>query len=188
MDGMRYDNLVRLKTVPDVLETVQDWPEKSQHQLKKLVHKYGMPHEVTERAVRWWYNGSWKHTTVYRQGTPHQFPSAHVDVVKQTVDYIVPEHKSNDLLEFNGSLLIDSTRGELAAFCQSEEMNILLLNLAHDIATGISSVEQAKQRLGRVSHMLRMRWPEPYTQALRFQIDVRQIETMRRGVGESPAR
>lgn len=39
----------------------------------------------------------------------------------------------SELVRFDGSVIIDRTAGEVAARCDMEAMNILTLNLVHDI-------------------------------------------------------
>jgi hypothetical protein len=56
----------------------------------------------------------------------------------------VPPEKVDELVQFDGSLLIDRTRGELSARCDSEEANILALNLAHEIIAGARDVKSAR--------------------------------------------
>lgn len=47
--------------------------------------------------------------------------------------------------EYDGSLWYHRPRGELAAQCDTKEMNILALNVAHDIVTGRRMVADARR-------------------------------------------
>jgi hypothetical protein len=45
---------------------------------------------------------------------------------------------------FDGSILVDRTRGEVAARCDSEAANVLGLNMVHELVTGKRTVEEAR--------------------------------------------
>jgi hypothetical protein len=45
---------------------------------------------------------------------------------------------------FDGSILVDRTRGEVAARCDSEAANVLGMNMVHELVTGKRSVEEAR--------------------------------------------
>jgi hypothetical protein len=84
------------------------------------------------------------------------------------VDYRVPEKKVADLIAYDGSILVDRTRGELSVHCNSEEMNIITLNIAHDIVTGERTVEEAMAYHAQVVEGMFIHEPETYPQKLRF--------------------
>jgi len=111
----------------------------------------------------------WKRIVVYRDGTPHNFPRPHLDLLEQTVDYRVPLNKHDELAAFDGSILIDRTRGEISVRCNSEEINKLVLNLAHDIVMNRRSVAEARNIYAKTVRAIRMNWPAPYAKALQFE-------------------
>ena len=84
-----------------------------------------------------------------KEVTRHVFPAPHPDVLAGTIKYEVPENKFDDLARFDGSISVDRTRGLMTARCDSDEHNLLALNLAHDIITGKRSVEGARAFYGR---------------------------------------
>jgi hypothetical protein len=151
-----------------VHDHLQGWPPKTVALAVTLVEKYGKPEDVAARRITWYGNGPWKRTALLREGVPHNFPQPHQDILEQTVDYRVPAKKVADLLAYDGSLLIDRTRGELSVHCNTEEMNILTLNIAHDVATGERSVEQALAYHAQVVEGIYIHEPETYPQKLRF--------------------
>lgn len=53
--------------------------------------------------------------------------------------------KFDELAEYDGSVVVERTKGEIAARCDKEEANFLALNLANEIATGKRSVEDARK-------------------------------------------
>ncbi len=149
-------------------QNLAGWPPKTIALAVELLEKYGDPNEATPTQVTWYRNGPWKRTVLRKEGTPHNFPKPHVDVLEQTVDYPVPVDRVADLLKYNGSLLVDRTRGELSAHCDSEQQNTIALNIANDIVKGERNVEQALAYHAQIIVGLRDREPETYPQKLRF--------------------
>ncbi len=148
---------------------LKDWPVDRQVLAAHLVTRYGEPQEVSSRSLAWYDNGPWKRTILYKDGDLHNFPLAHRDVLWQTLNYKVPLNKVVALMTYDGSILIDRTRGEITAHCDSEEANTLILNIAHTIITGENTVEQALAYHGQVVEGMRIHEPEEYPQKLLFQ-------------------
>src|SRR4028118_1562693 len=92
-----------------------------------------------------WYNsGPWKRTICYRDEVPHHFPNPHSDVVECVIDYRVPPEMFSELAHFDGSVIVERTKGEVSARCDMEAANFLALNLMHKIVTGELNAEQAR--------------------------------------------
>ena len=119
------------------------------------------------RSFYWHYPGVWKRTEVVNEEIPHNFPLPHTDMLLQAIDYPVPPGIFDELAAYDGSVIAERTKGELAARCDREEANFLALNLAHDIVTGIRSADQARQFYLEV---MREQKPAEYLQGLRFQV------------------
>jgi hypothetical protein len=151
-----------------VHDHLQGWPPKTVALAVVLVEKYGRPEDAGARRITWYDNGPWKRTSLLREAPLHNFPLPHEDVLEQTVDYKVPPKKVADLLSYDGSLVVDRTRGELTVHCNSEEMNILTLNIADDIVKGERSLEQAMAFHAQVIEGMFIHEPETYPQKLRF--------------------
>ncbi len=151
-----------------VQKNLEGWPPKTVALAVELVKKYGEPGETTPRRLTWFHNGPWKRTALLKEGIAHKFPKPHEDVLEQTVDYRVPTEKVGDLLKYNGSIVVDRTRGELSAHCDSEQQNTITLNIADDIVKGERDVEQALAYHAQIIVGLRDGEPETYPQKLRF--------------------
>lgn len=149
-------------------KNLEGWPPKTIALAVDLIKKYGEPNEATPHQIAWYQNAPWKRTILFKEGTPHKFPKTHEDVLEQTVDYRVPLEKVADLLKYNGSLVIDRTRGELSAHCDSEQQNLITLNIANDIVKGDRDVDQALAYHAQIIVGLRDHDPEKYPQKLRF--------------------
>lgn len=160
--------LVVLPLARQIPASMGYWSASSRRATGQVVAQYGLPDEATDYHLTWHYNSPWKRTTVYRSGPYHHFPRPHFDVLAQTVDYRVPPEAIVPLARFTGSLAVDIAREELTAHCDSEEMNRMILNLAHDIVAGQHTPEQAQVLLRSMIAGLRLHWPEEYAHTLHF--------------------
>lgn len=144
------------------------WPATPQEVARKTMTKYGPPNEATPTMLVWHNNGPWKRTIVYRDEIPHHFPKPHTDLLEQFIDYQVPLGKYDDLARFDGSVIVERTKGEISARCDKEEMNLLAVNLANDVATGRRSVDEARRFYAdTVMQTMKGEIP-PYVQGLQF--------------------
>jgi hypothetical protein len=144
------------------------WPQRTQRLGAQLVTKYGPPTEVAERQVTWYGNGPWKRTTLYKEEVAHNFANAHQDVLEQTVSYRVPPEKIALIAQFNGSVVVNRTRGEISSTSDSEDTNFLALNVADDIAKGERDVERAQTYYAQLIRAKMIKEPERDLQALHF--------------------
>lgn len=130
-------------------KTVESWPESSRSAIQSLTSKYGLPTSVTDEMVVWNNTSPFKRSVVYKEEINHQFPIQHSDVLMQTLDYRVPLDKVSELSRFDGSLIIDRTKGELSSRNDREELNILAFNLADKIVRGEMTVEKARREYSK---------------------------------------
>lgn len=148
---------------------IKDWPEKSQEAAQRVVEKYGAPEEACESRLTWYNNGPWKRTEVFRDPIPHNWPMEHHDMVESFLDYRVPPSVCSDLARFDGSVMVERTKGEISARCEAEEANYLAINLAHDIIRGDRSVEDARAEYARNMAQKQKGEMSPYMQRLLFE-------------------
>lgn len=142
-------------TQMSVQDAISDWPKDHQERAQQLIDKYGQPQEATGSHLTWFGNTPWKRTTLYMTEHQHDFPKPHKDYLKQTIDYRVPPEKACDIAEFDGSVIIDRTAGELSARCDLEGANLLAINLTDQIVTGKTDVAQARKTYGEnISKMM----------------------------------
>jgi hypothetical protein len=125
-------------------EIVKTWPETARQAAEAMMDKYGAPDEASPSLLLWHHNGPWRRTIVYREEAQHNFPTPHRDVLEQFVSYRVPVEKFDDLAAFDGSVLVDRTKGLMSARCAGEGGNFLALNLAHEIVQGTKDVATAR--------------------------------------------
>lgn len=149
---------------------IADWPATPKEVAQKTIEKYGEPDGVTKDMLVWTDNGPWKKTSVSREEIPHDFPVPHTDLMKQEIDYRVPADKFDDLARYDGSVIVERTKGTIAARCDKEEANFLALNLAHDIVTGKKTAEQAREAYAKDVKASMMGEKPAYMQKLQFSV------------------
>lgn len=146
------------------------WPAKQRETVMKMMSQYGQPDVMSEQMVAWFDKGPFIKTVITRKEVPHNFPMPHVDYLMQTVGYQVPTDKYDELAEYDGSVVAHRTRGELSAQCDVEAMNLLALNLAHDVATGKRTVQDARAFYAKTAMAFKQGdTSSPYTQGLMFE-------------------
>jgi hypothetical protein len=148
---------------------ITEWPEASKKATKFMMDKYGLPDGVTENTLVWTEVGPYTRSIVYKEEIPHHFPREHTDVLEHTINYKAPTSDTvGQIWDFDGSVILDRTKGEMSARCDREEANILALNLAHEIVQGERSVEEARIEYGRQITSMMDGNPSYYTKTLVF--------------------
>lgn len=153
-----------------VQRLIADWPPMSVKAAQQTLDKYGPPHEALASRLIWYNNGPWKRTIVYRDEVLHNFPAPHTDVIEQFIDYQVPVEKFGELAAFDGSVIVERTKGEVSARCDMEAANILALNLMHDIVTGKHSAAKAREIYSEVTGAYVLNQPAPYAEKFQFTV------------------
>ncbi len=151
-------------------EIIGMWPDVSREVAQTVMEKYGPPQEATASLLIWHKNGPWKRTILNRDVVPHDFPMPHPDLLEQFVAYQVPPDKFDELAQYDGSVIVERTKGEISARCDKEEMNLLAINLANDIVTGKRSVEEARQFYAETAMAFKNGQSDPYVEAFQFEV------------------
>ena len=151
-------------------QIIQDWPETAKMAAEAMIEKYGMPGEATPSLLIWYNNGPWKRTIVYKEEIDHDFPMPHKDVLEQVINYEVPPEKFDELAQYDGSVIVERTKGEISARCDKEGANFLALTLANDIVQGPKSVEEARQAYGENMMQMMQGNPPESVQKLTFNV------------------
>ncbi len=167
--GVQTQSVGRMD-VGSIQGMVASWPEASRMAAMDMMQKYGPPQEVTASMLMWRNNGPWKWTRVSRDTIPHNFPMPHPDLLEQAIDYQVPLGKYDDLARYDGSVIVERTKGQMSARCDKEGANFLALNLAHDVATGRKTVEAARSYYAAaMKRFMNTKQMDPYMQRIQFQ-------------------
>lgn len=96
--------------------------------------------------------------------------TVHTDFLTQVIKYRVPPDKFDDIAKFDGSILLDRTKGEAAARCDSESANVLGLNMVHEIATGKRSWEDARRISQESTVAYNLGRSAPYAERVLFEV------------------
>lgn len=146
----------------------EQWSAAARSAAEDMVAKYGRPDEVTGYRLIWHWRLPWKRIEVVNPGFVHQWPSPHMDVVSQTVPYRVPPGRFSALTFYDGSVYAERTAGELTARCGGEKMNLVALNLAHDVITKRRTTEQARREYARLAKLVGAGTVPAYAAGLQF--------------------
>lgn len=162
-----------VETIVD-MDTVQtlinDWNVMSKKAANSTIEQYGPPNEAIQSRLIWYNNGPWKRTIVFRDEIPHDFPQPHTDVIENFINYRVPPEMFSELAKFDGSIIVERTKGEVSSRCDMEAANILALNLMNDIVTGKVDAEKAREIHCEVTSAFILNRPAPYAEALQFDV------------------
>jgi hypothetical protein len=149
---------------------INGWPAMAKKTAEQMIQKYGPPNEAIPSRLIWYNNGPWKRTIAYRDEIPHNFPQPHSDTLENFIDYRVPAELFSELAKFDGSLVIERTKGEASARCDMEAANIFTLNLMHEIVTGKLTAEQAREKYSEQTAAFVMNRPAPYAEGFQFEV------------------
>jgi hypothetical protein len=147
---------------------LKTWPEEAREAAQLVVDTYGEPHEVTDSELIWHDVGAWKRIVAQRAFWQHDFPAPHTDSVESFVDYSVPPEMYTAIAQFDGSVMVERTTGEVSARCHDEQANNLALNLMHDLVSGDKTVEEARSYYAKEFLDARRNQPTPYMDRLNF--------------------
>lgn len=144
------------------------WPKESRDAAQLVLDQYGEPDEASESTLTWHEPGPWKRIVATKTYYRHDFPAPHTDSVESIIDYHVPPDKVTQIADFDGSVIVERTAGEVSARCHDEQANFLALNLMHDLVSGEKSVEEAREYYAKEFVDHRRKKPTPYMEQLRF--------------------
>jgi hypothetical protein len=74
------------------------------------------------------------------------------------------------LAKFDGSVVVERTKGEMSARRGGTSMNFVAVNLAHDILTQKRTIEEARSEYTRLDDAYKRGEKPPYTQNSQFEL------------------
>lgn len=160
---------------------LEDWPGPQKNVAKQMIAKYGYPNEATPTKLFWYNNSPWKRTGLVKDHVVHHWPTVHTDFLTQVINYRVPPDKFADITKFDGSILLDRTKGEAAGRCDSESANVLGLNMVHEIATGKRTWEDARHISEESTVAYNLGRSAPYAERLLFEVPQEGTEDLDEG-------
>lgn len=153
---------------PDLAELLADWPRGPQNAAAATCAQYGAPDDACRDFLSWSRRGPWEGIIVYREEIPHDWPTPHMDFLEQFIRYPIDPSKYDDIIRFDGSVILERTRGILGARCDNEAMNFLAVNLAQEIAAGKTNWEEARFRYEEAAKAWKEGQNPVLTQGLQF--------------------
>jgi len=135
-------------------QVIATWKPAPKMAAETMIKKYGEPAEVTSMRIIWHDNGPWKYTEIMNKEIDNNFPIPHKDAMHQAVNYNVDPSKADEILQYDGSIILNRTAGMLGAICDKEPANFLAVNLAHEVFTGAKSVAEARKQYAQSVEML----------------------------------
>lgn len=147
---------------------ISNWPQESRVAAQNMEKKYGPPDSTTHDRLTWRDRDPFAEIVVFKDGTSHNHPDQHRDVMAHSIYYSVDASRLDDLSDFHGNIKADHNRGLLTAKCKDEAMNILALNLVHNILSGKMSVSKANNQLSEKTRTKDL--DDDYMKELQFDI------------------
>lgn len=133
------------------------WSAASQALAKRTIDQYDPPGKITRNTLIWDNNGPWRKTVVYRDNT-----------LRQSINYVVPQEKVEQLNGMDIGLQVDHESKELSATSGSEETNLLAVNLAHDVISNEKTPEEARGFYFSTIALAKAGKSSPYMERLLF--------------------
>jgi hypothetical protein len=154
----------------DVEQLIAGWPAPQQNVARQMLAKYGPPNEATPTRLFWHRNGPWTRTELTSDAVTHHWPAPHTEFLTQYIDYRVPPEMAHLIAMFDGSILVDRTRSEVVARCNSEAANVLGMNMVHELVTGNRTVEEARHTSEQSTVAYNGGRAAPYAERLLFEV------------------
>lgn len=156
---------------------IQRWPPRSRNTAGLMIEKYGRPDQFDRDTMVWFNNGEWKRTIVYRRRFHRDPAVVRTDFLEQTIGYLVPNEKIDELKRFNARITVSPAAGEITFASESEAINRLALNLADEIVTGKRGVADARAVYMKTSRLSASGKSSSYLEALQFEADNTRVMT-----------
>lgn len=134
MDGRDWP--ARARAAEKASDITARWPNLSRRTAEMMVEKHGQPDRREAGALTWYGLYGGRRTVVRRENAE--------GVIEQTVQYKVPAGKVGALKEFDPRIKVNRDAAELTAVSDSLRTDFLLLNLAHEVASGFRGAEGAR--------------------------------------------
>jgi hypothetical protein len=135
--------------------------------LNMMMEKYGVPDRIDTKRVVWLNKGPWKQISVW-DGLDDEEGLIGANVVEETIAYLVPRNKRDDLNGFHAEVEISADGAELSTRAPSEERNFLALNLADEIIRGVRTPEAANGFYASTLRLADAGKSSPYLKGLLF--------------------
>jgi len=148
---------------------VGQWSNVSALAARSLLDKYGTPDEVRASFMAWNGVGPWRRIAVHNVGTPLE-GMEELGVIEQTISYPLTPRQTADVLLLDPHLAYNPREHELSAVTDREATNILLLNLADDVANQRANAALARAWYAQIVSLEQSGKTSAYMTGLRFTV------------------
>lgn len=156
-----WDNQEKMQQKSQMVsERLTTWDSMPRMTVDKLIAKYGQPDEVTDSYMLWKDTGPWKYTKVWNKSSmedetmyrdkPYDYSMDRYGFIEQGIYYRMPKDRIGNVTHFDSRLKYDRTDGILSVTSNDEKMNFLTINLAHEVAQGYKTTDDAKMMQSEV--------------------------------------
>lgn len=150
---------------------VKRWPARTRRAAELLLEKYGRPAQFDRNTLAWFNNGPWKRTILHREVARPAGPGKRANFLEQSIGYLVPSGKVEELSRFDRALLASPSAGEITYSSDSEATNRLALNLADEIITGKRGLADARAFFKKTARLAESGKSSTYGNELMFDAD-----------------
>jgi hypothetical protein len=152
----------------EALSVAASWHSQSKAMAKKVMEEYGPPDQILSDLLVWNSIGPWRKIAVWDTEDYGFSDRGGPDTLEQTLSYAVPRDKRKDLADFSDEISVSKEGDEVSVRGNSEALNFLVLNLAHEIVQGAKDPADARLFYDRVCQLSQAGKSSPYTQGLLF--------------------
>lgn len=149
-----------------VNQAISDWPTFSRVTAELAVSRYGLPEIVTPEALTWNAAGPWMKTVIYRTGRQHAYPQKHEDIIRQSMVFEVSAAKAAALAKMDMGLSVEGNPTVISVLSDSEESNMLAMNLAHEVVGGQRTPADARAFFRKTIELSAQGKNSPYTEVI----------------------
>lgn len=161
-------------------DAVAAWPQRARLLTAAIVREYGAPDEILPAQLIWRRRHPWTMIAVFRDAQSPERPNN----LLQTLAYEVPLQRWRALSAFERGAAYDPVRRELAARTDSEETNLLALNLADEVIQGRRTAAEANDFYDRTLKLSYAGKSSSYMVRLMFSPALRQFTRRQPGLND----
>lgn len=141
----------------------ESWPKGSRALARAILERYGAPDSVAASQLIWTNRRPFRTVVVYRE----EDWLGH-GVLEQTIAYRVPVARWSELTAFSNGVAYDPARETLSVRGSGEEVNMLALNVAHELVRGSRDVSDARAFYKKILALTESGKSSRYTKRLLF--------------------
>ncbi len=149
LDARRGPGVSPAERLAFARDVTGEWSDASRLVAGRLLEEYGAPDEVSRDRLIWRGNAPWRRTVVTNIQPPLVSDDRELGVLSQTVRVSLSPSQAAAVEAIDGAVVYDPRGGELTARGDREEVDILRLNLAVDVAESRLSVDEARRAFAR---------------------------------------